>query len=221
MGQGMTVREIAALMRRHLLAMAVVLMIAAGVTYSIMSTPPIYSESATVIFSAGPSLADSRLSASFMIPLIATEVMLSQTMMSSPAQSQVRAAGGTAAFELMPYNLYSLQYPDYGEPITMLTVTSSDPEAIQRTFGVVLGILGQRLAAMQAHVPPRNRVQDSLVGDSGMAAQPGSSVRVLAGLVLLTVIAVFTVANFLDRRQYRPGVPRPGGRGKRLAAGQA
>jgi len=220
MGQGMTVRKIAALMRRHLVAVIVVLTIAAGVTYSIVSTPPTYSETATVIFSAGPSLADSRASASFMIPLIATEVMMSQTMMSSPTQNQVRAVGGTASFELVPYNLYSLQYPDYGEPITMLTVTSPSPAAIQRTFGAVLGLLGRRLAAMQAQVPPRNRIQDSLVGDSGIAAQPGSSMRVLGGLVLLTVIAVFMVANFLDRRQYRLGVPRPRGR-QVPAAGQA
>jgi hypothetical protein len=219
MGQGMTIREIAALMRRHLVATAIVLMIAAGVTYGIMTTPPTYSESATVIFSAGPALADSRLSASFTNPLIATEVMMSQTLTSSQAQSQVRAAGGTAAFEFAPYNLYSVQYPDYGEPTATLTVTSPDPAAVQRTFGVVLGILGQRLAAMQANVRPRNRVQDSLVGDSGIAAQPGSSKRMFGGLVVLTVIALFTVANFLDRRRNRPGARRPVGRRDRLAAG--
>ena len=215
----MTIREIAALMRRHLAAMVIVMTIAAGVTYSMMNAPPTYSESGTVIFSAGPLLGESGVSASFTNPLIATEVMMSQTLTSSLAQSQVRAAGGTAAFELAPYNLYSLQYPDYGEPAATLTVTSDDPAAVQRTFRVVLDILEQRLAALQADVRPHDRVQDSLVGNSGIAAQSGSSIRIFGGLVLLTVIAMFMVANFLDRRRYRPGAPAPGPRRERLAAG--
>lgn len=212
MGQGMTFREIAALMRRHLLAVMVVLLIAAGVTYGIMRTPPMYSQSATVVFMAKNSPAGSHSSASFINPLVATEVMMTQILTTPLAQSQVRAAGGTASFEFVPFNLYSMQYPDYGEPIATLTATSQRAADVQRTFTVVVRLLGQRLAAVQeqAAVPQRSRIQGYLAGDTGPVAQPGSSKRVFAGLALLTVVAIFMVAKYLDRhrRRSRPTPPR-------------
>jgi hypothetical protein len=216
----MTLREIAALMRRHLLAVTVVLLIAVAVGYDFGNTPPAYSESATVVFTAKNSPAGSRSNPSFIVPLIATEVMMAQTLTSPPGQSQVRAAGGTASFQLVPSNLYSLQYPNYDEPDATLTATSQRPADAHRTFMVVLRLLGQRLTAMQAqaHVPLRGRIREYLVGDTGLASQPASATRVLAGLALLTLVGVFMVASFLDRRQRRPGILRAAGRRRRLAA---
>jgi hypothetical protein len=222
MGRGMTFREIIALMRRHLLAMTVVLMIVTGVAYGILSTPPIYSESATVVFMARNSPLGSRSNPSFLNPLVTTEVMMVDTLASPLAQSQIREAGGTASVDFVPFNLYSLQYPDYAEPIATLTTVSQRPADVQRTFKAVLRILGQRLAAMQARagVPAHSRIQAFPVADTGPTVQPGSSTRVSAGLALLAVVAVFMVASFLERRQNRPGVFRPSGR-RRLAARSA
>ena len=204
---GMTLSEIAALMRRHVLAVTVTLLISAAVGYAIGRTAPLYSESATVVFAAKNSPAGSRSNPSFAVPLIATGVMMAQTMTSPPGQSQVRSAGGTAPFQFVPVNQYSQQYPNYDEPAATLTTTSPQPADARRTFGAVLRLLGQRLASMQARarVPLRSRIQDSLVGDTGLTVQRNSSIRVLAGLVLLTLVAVFTVANFLDRRPRRRG----------------
>jgi len=207
----MTFCAIAGLMRRHLLAVTAVLIIAVCVGYDIRNSPPMYSESATVEYALASSMAKSDVKGQFAIPLIATEVMMSQALMSQPAQGQVRAAGGTAQFEFVPANLYSLQYPNYDEPGAAFTTTSQRPADVRRTFLVVLRLLGQRLAAMQAQagVPARNRIRTFLVGDTGPIARPGSSTRVSAGLTVLTVVAVFMVANFLDRRQRGPGVIRP------------
>ena len=207
----MTFCAIAGLMRRHLLAVTVVLIIAVCAGYDIRSSPTMYSESATVEYAVARSLGKSDVKGQFAIPLIATEVMMSQALMSRPAQGQVRAAGGTAQFEFVPANLYSLQYPNYDEPAAALTTTSQRPAEVRRTFHVVLRLLGQRLAGLQAQagVPARNRIRTFLSGDTGPVAQPGSSTRVSAGLALLTVVAVFMVANFLDRRQRGPGVIRP------------
>ena len=130
----MTLREIAALMRRHLLAVTVVLLIAAGGGYYIGNTPPMYSESATVVFTAKNSPSGASSNASFIAPLIATEVMMAQTFLTPPAQSEVRAAGGTASFQFVPLNLYSEQYPNYDEPDATLTTTSQRPADAERTF---------------------------------------------------------------------------------------
>jgi hypothetical protein len=220
----MTVRDIAALMRRHLLAVTIVLVIAAAVVLDIKTSPTTYAQTATVVFTARNSLADPRTDQQMVVPLIADAVMMSQIMLSPPEQSQVNTAGGTASFDFTPYNLYSMQYPDYSEPEATLTVTAQSAAVAQSTFSQVMRVLGQRLTAMQARVPPPSRVQAYLVGNSGPVPQSGSSARELGGLALLTVLAVFAVANFLDRRERRPAVPRPGarraaGRRRRLAAG--
>jgi hypothetical protein len=205
MRRGVTFRELAGLMRRHLLAMTAVLVIAAGVGYGLRRTPSLYSESASVIFTVQGSFADSRPSASYLPSLIATEVMMAATLMAPPWQSKVGDANGKASFALTPLNSYSLQYPDYYEPGATLTATSERPVDVQRTFALALQILGQRLAAMQAQarVPASDRIQARLVGKGALTAQPGSPTRVLAGLLALAVIALFTVVNFLDRRSGR------------------
>lgn len=199
----MTIRQNAALMRRHLVAVLIVLIIAIGVMIDIKSTPTTYLESATVVFTAKNSLADPHSAGEYVVPLVATEVMTAENMMGGPAESQVRASGGTASYQFAPLNLYSMQYPDYNEPAATLTTTSQSPADVQRTFGVVLQVLGRQLATLQARVPVTSRVHVYLVGDSGLAPQPGSPARAYGGLALLTVVALFSVVNFLDRRRFR------------------
>jgi hypothetical protein len=202
---GVTIRELAGLVRRHLLAVTAVLVIAAGVGYGLRRTPPLYSESASVIFTVKGSVADARHSATYLPSLIATEVMLAQVLMTPPWQSTIRNAGGNASYDFTPFNSYSLQYPDYYEPGTMLTAMSQRPGDVRRTFNLVFGLLGQRLTAMQAEarVPSRDRIQALLVGNGAPVLQPGSPTRVLGGLLILAVMAVFMVMNFLDRRSGR------------------
>ena len=219
MGQGMTLREIAALMHRHLLAVAIVLLISAGVGYYVMNTAPTYSESATVVFMPKNAPLGARSNAGLIAPLVATEVMTAQTLMNPSVESQVRAAGGTASFQVVPLNLYSQQYPYYEEPAATVTTTSQRPADVHRTFTVVLRLIGKRLAATQTGVPARGRIQESVVGDTGSVLQPNSQTRVFAGLALLAAVAVISTANFLDRlgqrRAYRQEVA---GRHRRFAA---
>jgi hypothetical protein len=192
----------AALMRRHLLAVIVMLMLAAGVAYDIKSTPPTYSESASVAFTVTKFLAWPNVPATVRKPLIATEVMMTQALMTRPARQQVSAAGGTAQLQFSPFNTYNLQFPDYAEPIATVTATSPSRAEVQRTLRVAVRLLQGRLAALQAQagVPASDRIRASLVADTGPLAQPGSPARVFAGLALLTVVALFMVTSFLDRR---------------------
>lgn len=215
MKRATSLRESAAHIRWRLLAVTVVLMLSAGVAYDIGSTPPMYSESVAVLLGTTNTLVRSDSYASFGRSLIATEMMLVQAMLSPPAESQVRAAEGTAQFEFVPFNLYNMQYPDYAEPAVTLTTKSPSAADVRRTFRVILRLFEQRLAAIQedAGVSPRNRIQAYLVGDTGPVTRPGSRARVFAGLALLTVVAVFMVSAFLGRRQgwadrHRPGSPR-------------
>ena len=70
---------------------------------------------------------------------------------------------------------------------------------------MVLRVLTRRMAAIQAAagVPAENRIQVGTAGSTGTLAQWGSRARAFGGLLLLTLIAAISTANFLDLR--RPG----------------
>lgn len=208
-----SVLGIAAILRRNPLSAVVVLVIAAGIACGIESTPVTYVQSATVVFTLDrapanvgptePGTGSQGLVNPYIGPLITTEVMMTQVMVSPAAQSQVRAAGGTAQVGMTPENLYSLQYPYYAEPSATLTVTSTSTAAVQRTFTVATELLARRLATLQerAGVPARDRIETVIIGDTGPVAQPGSRPRIFGGIAVLTIIALVMVPAFIERHR--------------------
>ncbi len=217
----MSGRAVAEFLSLPRLVATMVLIIAAGVGYIIMSSPMVYSESGTVVFAVTNDLARSNASASFGQSLIATETMMTQSVLSGPERSQVRDAGGTAQFSLVPFNAYNLEYPDYAEPLATLTTQAPSLVSARRTFTAVLRVLAQRLAALQARagVAPRDRILTYLTADTGAMAEPGSRVRSFAGLMLIALVAVGMVSAFLGRRRGRgrPGAARPGDPSRRVS----
>jgi hypothetical protein len=196
----MTVGEIAALARRHWVVVAVVLILAGAALHSIKNSPPGYQESSTLIFVAPksnnfPNPYDSDSDA----PLITTGEITVRAMMSPQSHQLVQAAGGSADFSVELVNLYNQEYPDYGVPDATITTTGTSWEATHITYEIVTRQLASRLAAMQAGVKAHNRITANTVGDSGPIIQTGSPKRVYAGLILLTLIAFFMLAIFLDR----------------------
>ncbi len=199
----MSFRRIAGLLRRHLAATMVVLVLAAAVGWGLASRSRSYSESTTVVFTVPRGLADAVLSPPVRHSLVATEIMMSDTLITPAVKNTIHETGGTAPFTLTPFNLYNMQYPDYSEPYVTLTATSPQAPATQRTYAAVLRVLESRLTAIQkqAGVPRKERIHTYFAGATGLTQQRGSRVRVFAGLGVLTVVAVFSTAIFLDRRR--------------------
>jgi len=208
----MTVGEIAALLRRHWVAAAAVLVLAVAALHSIKHSPPGYQETATIIFIAPksndfPNPYDSDSDA----PLITTDEVVVRDMMSPQEQRLIQAAGGGAQYSVEMVNLYNQEYPDYGVPDATITTTATSWDATHTTYQIVARKLNASLAAMQVTVKKRNRITANIVGDSGPIIQTGSPKRVYAGLILLTLIAFFMLAIFLDRHPglaWRPGRAR-------------
>lgn len=204
----MNPRQLRALFRRHLVAVLVVIIVAACAAWDIKTTRPMYQESATIVFVGPGSDPYSSLGAQ-LIPL--TNLMTS-TMMSPEYLSKIRAAGGTATPDLSMVNLYNQQFPQFGVPYDTLSAEAPDPAAVARTFTIVVNTLRSLLSSRQAqaHVPRWGLASIRVVGDSGVQAPLGSRIRVLAGLAVLTLIALFMVVIFLDRRALAGlGVRRP------------
>lgn len=196
----MSLTEIAALMRQHVVAVSVVLVVAAGTAITFKSTPPTYQESATVILTSPRLMLYSSNES-----LITTSEVMTRWMMGMQGQQQVRQAGATGAFHVAMVNLYNEQYPNYYRPFVTVTATSHDPGEVHHTFATVTRLLSDDLAARQAQqrVPPNDRITEHNVGDTGPVIQPGSPKRTFAALVLLTTVAVFMVSSFLDRHPIR------------------
>src|SRR6266568_9650531 len=85
----MTFHEIIALLHRHILAVAVVVLLASLAGYDILTTPPVYSESGSVIFTMTRHPAGLTRSSNQSVligqSLIATEATMAEAVSSPPA----------------------------------------------------------------------------------------------------------------------------------------
>jgi hypothetical protein len=212
----MSPSKVYALLRRHLVAVTVVLAIAAGSAWDIKSNPPVYQESAEVIFAVPGPNPYSTLNSE----LVPAANLMTRTMQGAGYEQQVRQAGGTAEFNIGLVNLYNEQFPYYDDPYVTVTAQSPGPEDASRTFQIAVRVFRNLVTVRQAQagVQRQDFITTHIVADSGPVAQLGSMKRALAGLVVLTIMVLFLVVNFLDRRP-SPGSARHSARS--VAAGTA
>ena len=189
--------------RLSLAAVAIVLILTAGAGYEIRSTRPSYLESALVVFSLPKSQSAPYAYTMLASSLITSGEVVTQVLMGPQAQRQIREAGGAAEVSLKLVNLYSEQYPDYGQPLADLTAMSPSAAKAHLSFEIAVRLVRRLLADRQAHegARPRNRISAQIIGDTGPVVQEGSSKRVYAGLAALALIAVSVVRGFLCQRE--------------------
>jgi hypothetical protein len=199
----MSLRRLAGLLARHAVAAAAVLALTAAAAWAVVSAPSLYSESVTVVFTGPGGITAGAPGQSLRSSLIDTELMVSDLLASPDAKAAIRQEGGTAPYSVTPFNLYSMQYPDYAQPFATLTAASPAELQVRRTFGAARRLIRARLTQFQerAGVPARQRVRVHFTAATPMAAQRGSRVRVFAGLAALSVAAVMSAVIFLDRRR--------------------
>jgi hypothetical protein len=190
--------EIVALMRRHLVAVLVVCALSAGLGYRLLHANPGYTDTATVAF----TLPGGQFGAG--VSLLVTDQVMANYMMGADAQRHIRAAGGTASYDVALVNLNDEFFPDYGVPYVTVTTASPDPVAAQKTFTAVMSVITANLASRQAQlgVVPGNWIQAlTISAATGPIQQGGSHKRSVIALGVLTLIAAYLVAVLLDRRQ--------------------
>ena len=183
-------------------AVAVVLILAAGLGYDFKNTPPTYLQTATVIFSIPESRTIPDAYESLAPSLISSGAAMAQIMMSPQSQRRIQARGGTADYDLALINFYNEDYPNYSDPVIRLKTASPSPAVTRRTFWVAKRLLKHLLRSRQvkAGVSRRYRITAQIVGDTGPVVQAGSAKRVYGGLALLTLVAASLVWGFLGRR---------------------
>jgi hypothetical protein len=200
-----TAREMVSLIRRHLLAVLAVLAVSIGGFHVIRSAPMTYSENGTVAFTMIRSASNPNPYGTFRDSMIDTAGIVGLIGSSPQVRAEVQSDGGTASFQVVLIDNYNLQFPLFNEPYLTISASSDNPRSVHRTFVVVNNLLDRKLLALQSkvHVKKSARIVARLVADTGPQPQAGSSIRSLAALMVLTVVAVFAVATFLDRSKFR------------------
>lgn len=194
-----------ALLRRHFVAVLVILVVAAGVEYTFKHSAPAYAEVGTLVFVPPVSGAHPNAYSAVGGSILEAAGTLAVNAMSPQEQQQVLRGGGNAAYDVELLNSYNLEYPNYSNAYLMVSTASTDPVAVHRTFALVTRLVTSQFQAQQAAdgATANNRIETVMAGDSGPLEQQGSSKRALIGLFILTVVAVFAAASFLDRHPVR------------------
>jgi hypothetical protein len=178
-----------------------VIIITVGAAYALKRTATTYQESATVVFTTLQSASNPDPYGALDGTLTDVAGIMSLEMMNPQSRQQIRAAGGTADYNVGLVNLYNLQDPDYGYPYLTVSASGTDIGQVKRTFAAVSRTLGRELQLRQARVrvPPAARIVTRTLADTGPQPQPGSTMRVFAGLLILAVVAALSVVVFADR----------------------
>jgi hypothetical protein len=197
--------EIVAMMRRQVIGVGLVCVLALGLAYHLLHLDPGYSDTGTIAITA-PKAWGQQNAFTDVEDLLTTEEVLGWYVMGPQGQQAVRTAGGTASYDVAFKNDYTQQYPSYSEPYLIVTVTSPDPGRAEATFNAVIKVIESNAATRQLQLGANQRylvVASPAGAPSGPVANKGSRTRVVAGLLVLAIIAVAATAAFLDRCRIR------------------
>jgi hypothetical protein len=188
--------DIASLMKRHIVAVMLMLVIAAVVGFGLEHSRPMYNDTTTVDFKtqANPFVEAQAL--------LITSDLMARSMMSPQSEQLVRQAGGTVGYQVDLVNLYNLEYPNYSDPYVTVSVTAGNPIDVKNTFNAVMQVMADELRTWQAGrgIPSADQIGlYVLSGTQGIVPLSGYPKRTLGALLVLTVIAIFLGAAFLDK----------------------
>ena len=197
----MSLPAIFGLLRRHLIAVLVVLAVAACVDYEFKHTTASYAETSTMVFVPPESGVHPNPLEAVGGALTVTAGVIAAQVMSPAEQQEVQRMGGAAGYDVELVNSYNLQYPNFSLPYLTITTTAADPSTAHSTYVILTKLITNQFNAQQAEygTQSNSRAQIVVAGDTGPLIQQGSPKRALFGLILLTLVAVFSVATFFDR----------------------
>jgi hypothetical protein len=204
-----SLRELAALARRHGLAVGIVLLIAMGTAYGFKHTPPAYQEGGSLVLTPVQALTNPNpYTSPFAESMISTGEVMVKWLTGPQGQQQLDRAGADDNFGATLINFSDQEYPFYGQPYLTVTGTGNSAAAAHSALIEGIQVFNNELTDLQSQVgvPSDTRITTHMVGDSGPMVQPGSNKRVYAGLGFLTIVAAFMLASFLDRHPFRFGL---------------
>jgi len=201
-----SIRELAALARRHVFAVCLILLATAGIAIDFRYTPAIYQETDVVavgsegFMSVAPITADEDFLARN--SLITTCQLLAMHLSGPEGEVQLRRAGVTGNLTVSVVNDSNADMPEYPYPDLSVSVAAWSPDSTHRQSIEAMRVIASDIAAFQAnkHLPAYDLIVTYILSDSGPISQRGSLIRTYAALVFLALVAMFCTCRFLDRR---------------------
>lgn len=202
----MSIGQLVALARRHILAVCLVALVTAGIVIDFKYTQPKYTETATLVVEAQDfsSVEPVNIDDNYLenTSLITTCLLLVMHLSSPQGQAQLRQAGVSSSFSISVVNGYNADSPSYNYPDLSVSVTDSSPTVTHQQFNNAMRVITANIATLQSGDPilGQNDLVAYTLSDGGPASQRGSLLRSYAALLLCFLIATFLTCSFLDRR---------------------
>lgn len=196
----MPLSELAALARRHILALSIVFIVTLGIAYEFKHTKPAYTETSTVALGVGNSNG-----AAYQSSLITTGQIVVIWISGAQGKQQLADAGVGSNFTVSLVNSQNLDQPQYSNPYLTVSETNPDAATTHKDFSDGMKILLDGIVELQSkfHLPTGDHVTARMLADSGPVAQIGSESRSYGALAFLGLVAAYVTSRSLDNRAVR------------------
>lgn len=202
----MSVRQLAALARRHVFAVCLILLVTAGIAADFRYTQSGYKETATIALEPNSFVRVEALNVNedFFLnnSLINTCQLLVMRLSGPQGEIQLREAGVTGSFAASVINDSNADNPSYPFPDLSVSVADSSPATTHHQFIEAVQVITVDVVDLQAgkKIPTRNRFVTYSLSDSGPISQRGSLIRTYAALIFLALISMYLICRFRDIR---------------------
>lgn len=213
----MSVRQLAALARRHIFAVCLILLVTAAVAADFRYTHSDSVETATVALEPRSfvSVEPVNINENYLqnSSLITTCLVLALRLSGPQGEMQLHQAGVTGNFAVSVVNSSNADNPSYPYPELSVSMTDTNAGATHEQFVEAIRILNVSIVDLQSNdqISSKDRFVTFILSDSGPISQRGSLVRTYAALMLLALIAMFLMCRLLDRRSRSRAERRSGG----------
>lgn len=189
-----------ALLRRWYVLVAALLLTAAG-AYQVLRPAPQYVGSAVVVLKPPVTRNQPNQLTNLQPPLAVLSYGVVQQLQSPAGARELRAAGVTGTYQLVPRNSGTSATPRYLIPSLQVQAQTSGPDAAVSAVRRVIDVYTRHVAQVQEGqgVPEEARITASVLVSPSAAKVQGTPSRGLAGAALLGLSAGVVGALWLDR----------------------
>jgi hypothetical protein len=190
-----------------------VLLLAFAVTcagaYHELRPPPLYRSSAVVVLK--PPVTDNQPNqfANLQPPLAVVSHAVVEQLQSPSGDAELRAAGVTGVYRLLPRNSGTSVTPAYLIPSLQIQADQPDPARADTAVRKVIAVYTRHVTALQdaQHVAAASRMSVDLLVPPGAVRVTGTRSRALAGVALTGLVGGTLCALWTDRLLGRRRTP--------------